>query len=144
MRINHTTSIAAPPDLVWSVTQDIERWPEWTPTVTSARRLDGGPFGLGSTARLKQPAQPEATWTVTGFVPGEHFTWETRRPGLHFVATHRLAPEGSGTRNTLSVDAHGVLAVLLWPLLSMGIRKALADENHGLKTRCESDAVRLP
>lgn len=138
MHIENTTTIAAPPDLVWTVTQDIGRWPEWTPTVTAARRLDDGPFGLGSTALLKQPAQPKATWTVTEFASGEHFSWETRRPGLHFVASHRLVPEGSGTRNTLSVDAHGLLAILFWPLLNFGIRKALADENHGLKSHCES------
>ena len=60
MTLDDTIHIEAPADVVWAVTEDIERWPEWTPTVTSARRLDGGPFGLGSRFRIKQPAQPES------------------------------------------------------------------------------------
>lgn len=138
MRLENTIAIAAPPELVWSVSQDIERWPEWTSTVTAASRLDNGPFGLGSVALLKQPTQPEATWTVTEFVPGERFSWETRRPGLHFVGSHHVIPEGGATRNELRVDAHGVLSILLWPVLWLGIRKAIADENRGLKARCEA------
>jgi len=34
--------IAAPPGGVWAVIADVERWPEWTPTVTRLQRLDRG------------------------------------------------------------------------------------------------------
>lgn len=137
MHADNSIIIAAPPDLVWSVTLEIEKWPEWTPTVTSAARLDDGPLAVGSSARLKQPGQPEAIWTVTELLPGERFSWETRRAGLHFIGTHQIAAEGNGTRNTLIVEAHGALSLLLWPVLRLGIRKAIADENRGLKRRCE-------
>jgi hypothetical protein len=137
MTITDSIQIQAPVQAVWQVTEDVERWPEWTPTVTSVRLVDGRPLGLGEVALIKQPMQPLSRWVVTEFIPGQRFAWETRRAGLRMVGTHDLTAVEGGTRNVLSIDAHGWLAVLLWPVLRPGIRKALADENRGLKTRCE-------
>ena len=138
MTITDSIFINAGPDVVWRVTRDVERWPEWTPTVTSVRLAADQPFGLGSVARIKQPLQPESEWRVTDYVNGERFAWETRRAGLHMVGIHEMNAEGAGTRNVLRVEASGFLAVLLWPVLRPAMRKALADENRGLKSRCEA------
>lgn len=140
MRVENTTHINAPPEIVWAVTIDVERWPEWTPTVTAATRLDTGPLGVGSATRLRQPMQPEAEWVVEVFEPGQRFAWGTRRPGLHMVGVHELRAAGDGTECTLAVEATGILALLLWPLLRPAIGRALADENRGLKRRCEEGA----
>lgn len=140
MKIEDVIHIAAPPDVVWMVTEDVERWPEWTPTMTSVKRVGAGPFGLGSRARIKQPAQPEAEWVVTDFAAPCRFAWQIRRPGLRMRAAHELAAEGEGTRNLLSVEAEGILALLLWPVLRLAMRRALREENTGLKARCEQIA----
>lgn len=144
MIIENTIHIEAPPDVVWAVTVDIDRWPEWTPTVTAARRLDEGPFGVGSVARIEQPGQPASDWTVTEHVREERFTWETRRRGLRMVASHQVRGEGSGTSNTLRLRASGWVAVVLWPVLRLAVRRALIQENQGLKTRCEARSAPLP
>ena len=141
MRVEHTTYMEAPPEVVWAVTEDVERWPEWTPTVTSVRREGGDPFGLGSVAWIKQPLQPESRWVVTDYQRGRRFAWETRRAGLRMTGAHELSAEGTGTRNRLSVDAEGPLAVLFWPVLRLAMKRALADENHGLRVRCEQRAA---
>ena len=140
MRVEHATYIDAPPEVVWAVTEDVERWPEWTPTVTSVRREDARPFGLGSAAWIKQPLQPESRWVVVDYARGTRFAWETRRAGLRMTGAHELSPEGTGTRNRLSVEAAGPLAALLWPVLRLAMRRALSDENQGLKARCEQRA----
>lgn len=141
MNVEDVIRISASPEVVWAVTQDVERWPEWTPTITSVKRLDEGAFGLGSRARLKQPGQAEAEWVVTEFDVGRRFAWQTRRPGLRMTATHELSGEGEATTNTLRVRADGIIALLLWPVLSLALRRALVQENRGLKARCEALAT---
>src|SRR5215213_5897034 len=78
MHLEHRLEIDTPASVVWDLTVDVERWPETTPTMTSVERLDDGPLGVGSQARIKQPAQRPTVWTVTRFEPGRHFAWATK------------------------------------------------------------------
>lgn len=133
MTVEDTIHIEAPPAVVWRVTEAIERWPEWTPTITSVVRVGHGPLVPGSSAWIKQPGQPKALWVVTELEPGTRFSWETRRRGMQMVATHEISPEGAGTRNALRVEARGLVIVLLWPILRLAMRRALSAENAGLK-----------
>jgi len=139
MNVTHEIYIAAPPERVWAVTCDVERWPEWSPTVTTVARMDQGEFGPGSVARIKQPMQPESEWTVIEFDAGSRFTWESSRTGLRFVGIHEIRPEDSGTKSILRLEAEGFFAVLMWPFLRVATCRALAQENGGLKAWCEED-----
>lgn len=138
MKIENVMNIDTPPEVVWAVTVDVERWPEWTPTVESIRRIDQGTFASRSSAWIKQPGLPETRWLVTALTPGESFRWETRIRGIHFVATHELTAIPTGTRSVLRVEVFGFLARLLWPLIRSSIRRSLNKENAGLKKRCEA------
>ena len=40
MQFTRTTEVAAPPEVVFAVLSEVERWPEWPPTVTPVERLD--------------------------------------------------------------------------------------------------------
>jgi uncharacterized membrane protein len=138
MTIENATYIEASTEIVWEITEDVERWPEWTPTVTAVRKLSEEPFGRGSVVRIKQPGQPESEWTVTEYIYQDRFSWKTKRMGLHMTASHKVRKRDGGTLNNLRLEASGFVALLLWPVLYFAIRKALKEENHGLKTRCES------
>jgi hypothetical protein len=143
LRVSNVIRVDAPAEVVWAVTVDIERWPEWVPAVSAVTRLDDGPLEHGSVARLEQPMQAPALWAVTVLESARRFAWESRRRGLRFVATHDLLPDGSATTSTLTVEASGVIALLLWPLLRIAVGRAIAAENQALKHRCEARGATL-
>src|SRR5215471_13334100 len=102
-------AIDAPPDRVWSVMRDVERWPEWTPTVRRTRRLDSGPLAVGSRAIIWQPKLLPAKWIVTQLDDqGRSFTWITRAPGMRLEACHRVEELGDRSRATLSIQFAGL------------------------------------
>ncbi len=142
MKLENVVHIDAPQEVVWAVTEDIERWPEWTPSVESVTRIDHGQFDVGSAALIKQPGLPEAKWFVTAFTRGERFTWESRVRGIQMIATHEIRAAASGTQSVLRVEMSGLVAVLLWPLIRFSARRLLEQENAGLKDRCETVGVK--
>jgi uncharacterized membrane protein len=137
MIVEHTTLIEAPSEQIWAVTIDVERWHEWTPTVTSVLRVDQGEFKVDSVARIKQPGLPECCWRVTEFSEGFGFTWETRLYGMVMAASHEIMPHKLGTKNTLKLTMHGKLARLLWPVIRGKLHKTLERENTALKAKVE-------
>lgn len=142
MKLESIIFIDAPPDVVWGVTEAVEGWPEWTPTVESVRRIDRGPLDVGSTARLKLPKLPESTWTVTTLIRGARFSWAGRTQGIQMVATHEMEAVGTRTRSLIRIEMSGLVVSLLWPLMRRSARRQLEQENDGLKRWCESASGR--
>lgn len=144
MRFSITTEVDAPPDVVFAVLGEVERWPEWTPTVTRVERLGdaGAPLALGSRLRIVQPKVPPAEWTVTAIEPGRGFGLVSRSPGATVEANHWAEPSesGHGSRVTLSVTFAGFLGrVIGWIMRDLN-RRYLAEEAAGLKRRSEARA----
>ena len=141
MRIETSVEILRPPDEIWPVMIDVERWPEWTSSVSTLERLDSGPFGLGSRARISQPKLKTMIWRVTEFEPGRFFTWETRSPGVYVRGRHEIRPTNLGSLATLTVIQTGWLASLLSPFFTPLTRRYVQIEAQGLKKRCEEMAA---
>jgi uncharacterized membrane protein len=133
-----TTHIAAPPDIVWNVMVDVERWPEWTPSIKTVRKLDAGPLKVGSRARIKQPKLLPAVWTVTRFNAGHSFTWVSGVPGLHTVGYHAIKPAGDGCEVTLVVLFEGMFAGIAARVFRKLNEEYLQMEANGLKRHCET------
>ena len=133
-----SVQINATPERVWAVMRDIERWHEWTPTVTSVRRAGGGPLRVGERARVFQPRLPPANWVVTEVQEGRGFEWESRAPGLRILARHHIEPGVSGARVTLSVQFSGVFGGLVGRLTGSFNKRYIALEAEGLKRRAEA------
>jgi uncharacterized membrane protein len=138
-----TVDIQAPPDRVLAVLIDVERWPDWTSSVTSVQRLDGGRFIMGSRARIRQPKLRPAVWQVTQ-LDQRSFTWSTRSPGLQVTGLHQIEENGTGSRVTLSIQFSGLLAPLLARIYGGLNERYLAIEAQGLKARSEGTNLSSP
>jgi carbon monoxide dehydrogenase subunit G len=142
IHIERTIDINAPPERVWAVMMDVERWPEWTDSMKSVERLDSGEFGVGSKAKLKIRRSPNANvWTVTELTPGRSFSWETNSGGVKGLATHVIEPDGNGSKVTLTVNLSGIVATLFGTMIGGQSRKNVEMEAEGLKRRSEEGAA---
>ena len=129
----HSTVISAPPPVVWRLTTDVERWSSFMPTVQAITLLEPGPLHVGSSARVKQPGQSAAVWTVSTISPETEFTWQTRRMGLRMIGRHVLTPDGDGTRNTLSIEVIGRGAGIFAVFFGGTIARAIQRENEAFQ-----------
>ena len=141
MEWTHSELIDTPPAAVWALATAVTDWPSYMPTVQSVELLDDGPLRLGSRARIKQPGQRRAVWTVTRFEPVRTFTWESARRGYTIAGTHTVAGEGAGCRNTLTLQMTGPLAPVVGRLLGPLMKRVLRTENACFAARAQRSTV---
>lgn len=128
-----TTTVTAPPDEVWRLFTDLDRWPQMNQSITALRRLDSGPLKIGSEAVIRQPPLPPARWRVTELDPGRSFTWETTSPGVTGVGAHLVEADGQGSVITLTLRMHGPLARLVHLLTGKLTQRNLMMELDGFR-----------
>ena len=137
----YAVEVFALPRYVWAVLIDVERWPEWTPTVTRVQRLESSPLAVGSRTKIWQPRLTANAWQVT--MLDERigvFTWQTSRPGIQIIATHRMSAMPDRVSVTLALDYRGLLGPLMaWQLKDLNW-DYLTKEGQGLKRHCELQA----
>ncbi len=136
-KYERSIDIAATPDAVWSVLGDVEKWPQWTPSILEVERLEQGAFAIGSTARVKAKGFPEAPLTVTELTPGRSLTWEGRSAGLRTIMSHVIEPVSGGARVTLAVIPQGPVAKLVGWYMARAAKPNVDTEAESLKRRVE-------
>ena len=129
--------IGAPPHRVWEVMTDVERWSEWTPSVTRIRRFPNGPIDVGSRLWIKQPKFPPAMWKVIDVKPNRSFTSVSGAPGFKVVANHSIEPIPAGSRVTLALRFNGPMGGWFGRMTAGINNRYLAMEANGLKQRSE-------
>jgi uncharacterized membrane protein len=130
--------IAAAPDLVWQVFSDVERWPQWTASVTSLVGLDGTALAVGRRFAIKQPGMPKLVWEVTHIEPGASWTWAQRSAGSRVTASHYVSAQPGGkTLVRQQLEQSGPLGALVGRLMVKKTKRFLEMEARGLKARSE-------
>lgn len=137
-RYSISIDINAPAERVYDVMIDIDRWHEWTASITSIRRLDGTAFEIGTRALIRQPNLPPATWTISKIEPGRRFEWVNKGPGLKVTGHHSVEPTENGSRATLALSYEGMFGGLLARVTKGITLRYIAMEAAGLKVRAES------
>ena len=135
-------TINAPPQTVWSILDNLEKYPEWNSLVPQLR----GKTTVGSvvTGKLVQPNMPEIPLspTLTRIVGARELRWITIVPGEQgFSAEHYflLQPsEGGGTDLVHNENFDGPAVPHLWPAVEANGTPAYRQMNLELKARAEA------
>ena len=77
----------------WSLLVDVERWPEWGPSIRAAG-LDGERLELGATGWVRTPIGVRLPFEVTAFDDGSRWSWKVA--GVP-ATDHRVRPLGPTT-----------------------------------------------
>ncbi len=134
--------IRVSPSHVWKVLLDVERWPEWTTSVSKIQRMDIGPLTLGSRTRIWQPKLMPAVWQVTSLDEKRRiFAWTTHTFGIKIVGRHQVEAVGARSRVTLSLTYTGVIGAVLARAYRDLNWDYLAREANGLRGHCEAPVV---
>jgi len=137
VQFEYSIDINAAPERVWDVMTDVERWPEWTASMSEVRLIEGDRLAVGARVRVRQPKLPASTLEVTELEPERAFTWQAASPGVNFVGKHEIAPAGTGVTVTLSAQFSGPLAGIAGLFTSGMTRRYVKMEAEGLKRRSE-------
>lgn len=125
-------------EVIWSVMIDVERWNEWTTTITRIKKLNQGSLSKGTRLLVEQPKLPQAIWSVCEIEDGKSFTMAKGNLFLRVEAGHKLETIRNGTLVTLSLVFSGLFAKWVAKKYRLLMEEYLAIEAAGLKTESEA------
>jgi len=135
----YAIEIRVSPARIWGVLLNVERWPEWTTSVTRVQRMDIGPLSLGSRTRIWQPGLSSSVWCVTSLDERNYnFTWATHTYGFKVIAHHQIVPVKAYSRVIFTLAYTGLLGAILARLYRNLTWDYLAREGTGLRNCCEA------
>jgi uncharacterized protein YndB with AHSA1/START domain len=126
--------IAAPPERVWEVLADIERWPAWNPDVKSA--VLSGELAPGSEFRWKAGGVNIRSQLEQVEAPRQ-IGWTGKTIGLRARHVYRLDPHPQGTRVSSEESYDGWATLLFRNRMEATLKQALDDGLRYLKAEAE-------
>ncbi len=127
--------VDAPPERVWAIITDIDRWPDWQPGVSKAR-LEG-PLAPGSVFRWRASGLSIRS-TLREVAPPSRIGWEGKAPGTRAVHVWALTAQGAQTAVETEESFEGWLPRLMRRAMQRNLEKALRGGLESLKRRAEA------
>lgn len=135
-----SSTIDAPPDAVWAVWSDPDRFPQWDPRELRTRL--NGPFAVGSTIDSKQQGIPGGTATITAVEPGRRWTATIPLPGGRLLIDHLLDPLGHACATVRKrYDVTGPLGLLFRIYYGPNVRRTMPSSFDALEVRSRAVAA---
>lgn len=132
----HTTTTAAPPEVIWALWTDVPGWPTWDTEMTAAT-LDT-PLALHASGTVTSGGRV-SPFTITRWEPGQAYAFAIPLPLGQLIIDRILRPlPGGGTQFTHTVSLTGVGGFLLGNSLGRSFRQALPDVMRQLADIAES------
>ncbi len=131
--------IEAPPEMVWALLSDIDRWSSWQPDIATARLT--GPLAPGSTFKWKS-AGTGVSSTLAEVDPPRRLGWTGRAMGARAKHVWMLEPQGSGTTVTTQESFEGLVVVLLKKRMQRLLDDSLQKWLARLKEAAEQSSTR--
>jgi Polyketide cyclase / dehydrase and lipid transport len=144
-RTESRITIASTVPEVWAYICDVERWPEWAPTVLEGRVRGGGPLEPG--ARVDQRAKlilgmsRRRSQEVTAVDAPRHVAFAGPLGISRARWGMELEPAGDGQTDTMmwiEVDLAGIMRVVPGPGLQRSIQRVSDGEMVAIKAAVES------
>ena len=139
MRIELTRDIKAPPEVVWSVITDFERYKEWNPFVVDcdAKLEPGAPISMRVRLGPREISQVE---TVSSVVEHKLFEYRMRpiKPFSHSCRQHHVKSDGiGGTTYRSHFELNGWLSGLTALSIGKHLRFGFESMTDAVQQRAE-------
>lgn len=150
MEVRLSIDIAAPPEKVYAVGMDIERWPELVTAITKTEILGDGPIAIGTEfreTRMMWGREASEVMTIADLKPPYRYLFTAENHGTSYVTDHVIEERpGGGSRLTVifTGKARTIMAHLLMPLgllLAGSIKKQLMGDLQDLKRAIEATST---
>ena len=135
MQFEEKIVIAAPPEKVYALYENVSAWSSWDPDVKTSS-IEGS-FSSGATGSLKPSSGPKAKIKFTEVMPNRSFTVETKLPLCVMRFEHELTLLSSGTSAKHRVTFQGMLSPFFGRIIGSKIQKRLPNTMQGLKRAAE-------
>lgn len=136
MQVEHRTTVAAAPGVVFSIYEDVGNWHTWDPDTRRAT-LDG-PFQVGSRGRLTPTKGNTVPMVLTQVEASRCFTVESKIPFFRMLFEHELIPAAGATEVVHRVTLSGLLSLFLGPMLVRQLNVGLPVTLRNLKALAET------
>jgi uncharacterized protein YndB with AHSA1/START domain len=134
VRSKREIQIAAPPEIVWEVLTDFDRWQDWNPEVKSMS-FDG-PLAPGAMFRWKAGPGTIVS-TVEEIDRPRYIRWRGRTLSISAIHEWRFEGRDGGTHVETEESFSGMLARILRGSLQKQLDRALEEGLEHLKREAE-------
>jgi hypothetical protein len=139
MRFDAETEIAGPAEGAFDAMADARNEPRWNGQVSSSELVSDEPVREGSVFKTINRGQ-EYTATITAYDRPSHVAFDVTGKMMDIAVTFDFHGHGDHTHAAGSFDMNPKgFAKVLFPLLSMLIRRDLPKQMDSFRSMCEGD-----